>query len=366
MLISVLKERRSMEDRVSASPETVKKLVALGCKVNVEAGAGTKSSFTDDAYVQAGGNICKTARDTLKGADIVLKVRRPMTKDEGQDEFADLPEGCSLLASLDALTEKDQVKAYKAKKIKAFALEMIPRITRAQSMDILSSQTNLAGYRAVIEAAYEMPSAFPMMMTAAGTIAPVKVLVLGAGVAGLQAIATAKRLGAVVSVFDVRKAAKEQVESLGATFVEIEGDEDAETSGGYAKETSKDYQKRQAEKILETLKKSDIAITTALIPGKAAPVLITDKMVKEMKTGSVIVDMATSQGGNVEGSAADKIVTKHGVKIIGHSNLASRMSNDASALFARNILKFLELIIDDKGKLKIDKEDEIIKATLIS
>lgn len=366
MHIVVLKEQRAHEKRVAATPETVKKLITLGHEVTVETGAGIGSAIPDTSYTEAGAKIAKDLTAALKGADIVLKVQRPMSKDEDRDEMTDMPKGCTLIAMLDSLTETKQVDVYKAKNIKAFALERAPRITRAQSMDVLSSQSNLAGYRAVIEAAYENPRAFPMMMTAAGTIAPARVLILGAGVAGLQAIATAKRLGAVVSAFDVRKAAKEQVESLGASFVEVEGEENAETAGGYAKETSKEYQQRQAEKIHETLKKVDIAITTALIPGKPAPKLITEAMIKDMKHGAVIVDMATPAGGNVEGSKPDKVVQSKGVTIIGYSNLASRIAQDASALYARNVLKFLELLFDDKGALNINTEDEIIKACLIS
>ncbi len=366
MHICVLKERRAHEGRVAATPETVKKIIGMGHTVTVETKAGLESSFVDQAYVDAGAKIAKDISEALKGADVILKVQRPMNKDEAQDELTDMPNGSCLIAMLDSLIETAQIDIYKAKKIKAFALERVPRITRAQSMDVLSSQSNLAGYRAVIEASYEIPRAFPMMMTAAGTIAPVKLMVLGAGVAGLQAIATARRLGAVVSAFDVRKAAKEQVESLGASFVEVEGEEDAETAGGYAKETSKEYQQRQSDKIHETLKKVDIAITTALIPGKPAPKLITDAMIKDMKPGSVIVDMATSAGGNVSASKADKVVTMNDVKIIGYSNLASRIASDASALYARNVLRFFELISDEKGNLKIDMDDEIIKASLIS
>ncbi len=366
MQICVLKERRAHEMRVAATPETVKKLVSMGHKVTVESGAGAESSFPDSAYKDAGATIAKGPAEALKGADVVFKVQRPMSKSEDQDEMTDLPKNACLIAILDSLTETAQIDIYKSKKIKAFALERVPRITRAQSMDVLSSQSNLAGYRAVIEAAQEIPRAFPMMMTAAGTIAPVKVLILGAGVAGLQAIATAKRLGGVVSAFDVRKVAKEQVESLGASFVEVDNEEDAETSGGYAKETSKEYQKKQADKIHESLKKADVVITTALIPGKPAPQLITDAMIKDMKPGSVIVDMATSAGGNVAGSKADKVAKVHDVKIIGYSNLASRIASDASALYARNLLRFFELISDEKGNLKIDQEDEIIKACLIS
>ncbi|MBP6986121.1 MAG: Re/Si-specific NAD(P)(+) transhydrogenase subunit alpha [Alphaproteobacteria bacterium] len=366
MHICVLKERRSQETRVAASPETVKKMIAMGHTVSVETMAGSESSFMDQAYADAGATIAKDSVSALNKADIVLKVQRPIGDGSDNDEIANLPQGCCLIGILDSLTETAQIDFYKKKKIKAFAMERVPRITRAQSMDVLSSQSNLAGYRAVIEAAAEIPRAFPMMMTAAGTIAPIRVMILGAGVAGLQAIATARRLGAVVSAFDVRKAAKEQVESLGATFIEVENDEDAETQGGYAKETSKEYQKLQADKIHETLKKTDIAITTALIPGKPAPLLITDAMIKDMKAGSVIVDMATASGGNVSASKADKTVTVHDVKIIGHSNLASRIGSDASALYARNILKFLELITDEKSQLNINTEDEIVKAALIS
>lgn len=366
MHICVLKERQSQESRVAASPETVKKMIAMGHTVTVETNAGLESSFNDQAYMEAGATIAKNADEALKKADMILKVQRPMGVTGEGDEINTLPQGICLIAMLDSLADTDQIDFYKKKKIKAFAMERIPRITRAQSMDVLSSQSNLAGYRAVIEAANEIPRAFPMMMTAAGTIAPVRVMILGAGVAGLQAIATARRLGAVVSAFDVRKAVKEQVESLGATFVEVENEEDAETAGGYAKETSKEYQKRQADKIHETLKKTDVAITTALIPGKPAPQLITDAMIKDMKPGAVIVDMATAAGGNVSASKPDKTITVNGVKIIGYSNLASRIASDASALYARNILKFLELICDEKGKLKLDMEDEIVKAALIS
>lgn len=255
-----------------------------------------------------------------------------------------------------------------AKNLSTFALELIPRITRAQTMDVLSSQSNLAGYRAVIEAANAFGRAFPMMMTAAGTVPPARVLVLGAGVAGLQAIATARRLGAIVSAFDVRAAAKEQVQSLGATFVEVEGAENAETSGGYAKEVSEDFKMRQQAKIHETLKKSDIAIATALIPGKPAPVLITEAMVKDMKPGSVIVDLAVERGGNCPLSEAGKVVQKHGVTLIGHDNMPSRIAVDASALYARNVFSFLSLLInkDKKDELHINVEDEIIKGTLLT
>lgn len=366
MHICVLKERQTHETRVAASPETVKKMITMGHTVTVESNAGLASSFLDKAYSDAGATIAKDASAALKKAHMVLKVQRPMGGTAEGDEMNEIPNGVCLIGMLDSLVDTDQIDLYKKKKVQAFAMERVPRITRAQSMDVLSSQSNLAGYRAVIEAAAEIPRAFPMMMTAAGTIAPIRVMILGAGVAGLQAIATARRLGAVVSAFDVRKAAKEQVESLGATFIEVDNDEDAETVGGYAKETSKEYQKRQADKIHETLKKIDIAITTALIPGKPAPQLITDAMIKDMKPGSVIVDMATIAGGNVSASKADKVVTVNDVKIIGYSNLPSRIGSDASALYARNILKFLELISDDKGNLKIDLEDEIVKAALIS
>lgn len=368
MQLTVLKERRPYETRVSATPETVKKLIALGFQVVVEKGAGEKSHFPDKAYEEAGATVASTAKKALEKAQVVLKVSAPMTKEDGGgDEVSLLPEGALLLGILQPYTKQSLIEEYNKRKITAFALELAPRITRAQAMDVLSSQSNLAGYRAVIEAAGSFERAFPMMMTAAGTIAPARVLILGAGVAGLQAIATAKRLGAMVSVFDVRAAAKEQVQSLGGTFIEIESQETGEAAGGYAKEMSDDYKARQATKIKEVLQKSDIAITTALIPGKPAPRLLTADMIEGMKPGSVIVDLAVESGGNCEGSEIGKIVESHGVKIIGYANMPGRIPTDASAVYARNILNLLTLCVDkDSKSLKINWEDEIIQAIALT
>lgn len=368
MLIAVPKERRADEARVAASLDTVKKYVGMGFKVIVEQGAGEGASISDQSYREAGAEIGADAAATLKDADIILKVQRPMTKEEGHDEIALFKKGALLISHLAALANKPTAELYAAAGITAFALEMLPRISRAQSMDILSSQSNLAGYKAVLDAAAVYGRVFPMMMTAAGTVPPAKVLVLGAGVAGLQAIATARRLGAVVSAFDVRPAVKEQVESLGAKFVMVdeEAAKDAETSGGYAKEMSEDYQRKQAEKIAETLKKTDIAISTALIPGKPAPVLITEAMVKDMRKGSVIVDLAVEAGGNCPLSELGKVVEKHGVFLVGHANVPARLAADASQLYAKNVLNFLTLSYDkDKKDIAVNWDDEIIKGTLL-
>ncbi|RMF10070.1 MAG: Re/Si-specific NAD(P)(+) transhydrogenase subunit alpha [Alphaproteobacteria bacterium] len=369
MKLAIPKERRAHEARVAATPDTVKKLVGLGIEVVVEKDAGAAARYTDQAYQDAGAKIAATAEETYAGADIVFKVRRPLTKDEGEDEIGLIKSGAILVAMLDPYQARDAVDLYAKGNITAFAMEFMPRITRAQSMDVLSSQSNLAGYRAVLDAAYEFGRAMPMMMTAAGTVAPAKVMVLGAGVAGLQAIATARRLGAIVSATDVRLAAKEQVESLGAKFVMVDSEEarEAETAGGYAKEMSDEYKKKQAELVAKTLKQQDIAICTALIPGKKAPVLITDEMVTSMKPGSVIVDLAVEQGGNCTLSKPGEVVEVNGVKIIGHLNMPSRVATDASALYAKNLLNFLTPLVDkESGKLTIDWEDEIIKGTALT
>lgn len=369
MKIAVLKERRPDETRVAASPETVKKMVDMGLGLTVESGAGDASSFSDEAYKQAGASIAKDAKAAASGADVVLKVLRPMITGEIQDEMSALSSGQCLICSMSALNEPAFVGAMVKAGITGFALELVPRITRAQSMDILSSQANLAGYRAVLDGVAAFGRAFPMMMTAAGTIPPARVLVMGAGVAGLQAIATARRLGAVVSATDVRPAAKEQVESLGGTFVAVEDDEfkQAETAGGYAKEMSETYKAKQAALTAETIKKQDMVITTALIPGRPAPKLITEEMVKGMKPGAVIVDLAVEAGGNCELSEFGKVVTKHGVTLVGHANLPGRLAESASNLFARNVLSFLGLLVDEETKgLKIDTEDEIIAGTLVT
>jgi NAD(P) transhydrogenase subunit alpha len=368
MKIAIPKERRAQEGRVAASPDTVKRLVGMGLEVVVESGAGADAAFTDAAYQTAGATIAPDAAAAVGGADIILKVQRPIL-DSDKNELAGLKSGAVLVAMLQPLQHPEEVAAYAKAGLISFAMELIPRITRAQSMDVLSSQANLAGYRAVLDAATEFGRAFPMMMTAAGTIAPARVLVMGAGVAGLQAIATARRLGAVVSATDVRAAAKEQVESLGASFltVDLEAMKAAETAGGYAKEMGEDFQRRQREHVHEAVKKIDIVICTALIPGRKAPVLITKEMVADMRPGSVIVDLAVEQGGNCEGSKPGKVVTTgNGVKIVGHANVPSRIAVDASALYARNILNFLGLIIDKDKTLKIDTADEIIKGTLLT
>ncbi len=368
MRIAIPKERRPEEARVAASPDTVKRMVAMGLEVVVETGAGAGAAFPDAAYAALGATVAPDAASTLAGADIVLKVQRPMLAEEAS-ELVGIEPGAVLVAMLQPLQHPDEVAAYAKAGITAFAMELIPRITRAQSMDVLSSQANLAGYRAVLDAAGEFGHAFPMMMTAAGTVPPARVLVMGAGVAGLQAIATARRLGAIVSATDVRAAAKEQVESLGASFltVDLEAMKAAETTTGYAKEMSEDFQRRQREHVHEALKKIDVVICTALIPGRKAPVLITAPMVADMKPGSVIVDLAVEQGGNCEGSKLGEVVTTaNGVKLVGHANVPSRIAVDASQLYARNIWNFLALIIDKDKALKIDLTDEIIKGTLLT
>ena len=370
MKIGIPKERRPNEARVAVSPDTVKKLVALGAEVMIETGAGAGAAVPDGAYAAAGARIAVDEADSLRDADIVLKVQRPLTAAEGgPDELALLKSGAMLIGILAPYAAKEQVAAYAAQGVNAFAMEFLPRITRAQTMDVLSSQANLAGYRAVIEAATVFGRAFPMMMTAAGTVPAARVMVMGAGVAGLQAIATARRLGAVVSATDVRPAAKEQVQSLGATFVAVEDEEfkQAETAAGYAKEMSDAYKAKQAALTAETIKKQDIVITTALIPGRPAPVLVSEEMVKSMKPGSVIVDLAVEQGGNCPLSEPGKVVVKNGVTLVGLLNIPSRIAVDSSALYARNLLAFLTPLFDKETKaLKINWDDEIIKATALT
>lgn len=360
MKIAILKEIRASETRVAATAETVKKFIELGCDVAVEAGAGLKSSISDEDYADAGALIVSSAAEAAQNADIILKVARPK-----KDELAYFANGTKLFGMLSPYGHEAQLADYAKAGIDSFAMEFMPRITRAQSMDVLSSQSNLAGYKAVIDAAGAFGKAMPMMMTAAGTIAPAKVFVMGAGVAGLQAIATARRLGAVVSATDVRFAAKEQVESLGASFVVVDEEamKDAETSGGYAKEMSDDFKKRQAEFVAEHITKQDIVITTALIPGRPAPELITEGMVRAMKPGSIIIDLAVEQGGNVAPSKPGETVIVDGVKIIGHKNVPGRLATDASALYARNILNLLSPLINpDSGQLELDRDEEIVSA----
>jgi NAD(P) transhydrogenase subunit alpha len=370
MKVAITKETRPHEQRVAASPDTVKKMIGLGLEPVIETGAGLAAAFTDAAYQAAGAVIAPDAASACAEAGLVLRVQRPQLGDGGADELAFLKPGTALVAILSPLQNRADVEAYAKAGLTTFSMDLIPRITRAQSMDVLSSQSNLAGYKAVIEAAAEYGHAFPMMMTAAGTIPPARAVIMGAGVAGLQAIATARRLGAIVSAFDVRAAAKEQVESLGASFIEVDAEaaKQAETAGGYAKEMSEDYQRRQREKIHEVLKKADIVICTAQIPGKTAPILVTGAMIADMKPGSVIVDLAIESGGNAEGGTLGEIVTTaNGVKLVGHANMPSRIAADASALYAKNLFAFLGLIIDKETKgLKIDPSDEIIKGTLVT
>ncbi|MFC5388128.1 Re/Si-specific NAD(P)(+) transhydrogenase subunit alpha [Brevundimonas bullata] len=361
--IAVTRERREGETRCAVTPETVKKLIALGATVSVEAGTGVGSSIPDADYAEAGATVKPDTRAVLEGADIVLKVRGPTAQ-----ETSALKPGAIVIAMLDAYREKDTVEALKGAGVTAFAMEFVPRITRAQVMDVLSSQANLAGYRAVIEAAYAFGKGFPMMMTAAGTVAPAKVFVMGVGVAGLQAIATARRLGAVVTATDVRPATKEQVESLGAKFLAVEDEEfkNAQTAGGYAKPMSPEYQAKQAALTGEHIRKQDIVITTALIPGRAAPVLVSAEQVASMKPGSVLIDLAVEAGGNVAGAKAGEVVTTaNGVSIVGYTNLPGRIAADASALYARNLTAFVGLMLKD-GVVTLDLEDEILKAAVVT
>jgi proton-translocating NAD(P)+ transhydrogenase subunit alpha len=363
-VIAVTKERRAGETRVAAVPETVKKLIAQGFSVVVEAGAGVACAYPDADYQAAGATLAKTAKDALAKADILFKVRAPEA-----DEIAAIKPGTLVVATLNPYVDKAALAGLAKAKATAFAMEFVPRITRAQVMDVLSSQANLAGYRAVIEGAEAYGRAMPMMMTAAGTIAAAKVFIMGVGVAGLQAIATARRLGAVVTATDVRPATKEQVESLGAKFLAVEDEEfkNAQTAGGYAKEMSKEYQAKQAELVSTHIAKQDMVITTALIPGRPAPKLVSAAQVASMKPGSVIVDLAIEQGGNVEGAKLGEVaVTKNGVKILGVANLPGRIGADASALYARNLMAFAGLFLDKEGKFAPDYEDEILKASLVT
>jgi H+-translocating NAD(P) transhydrogenase subunit alpha len=370
MKVAVVKERRAFERRVAASPDTVKRMLGLRLEVVVESGAGEGACLSDAAFAAAGASIAADAATALNDADLILKVQRPLSGgEEGRDEVSQLKRGAVLIGLLQPLRHPGDIEAYARAGIRAFAIELLPRITRAQAMDALSSQANLAGYKAVLEAADEFGRAFPMMMTAAGTIKAARVLVMGAGVAGLQAIATARRLGAIVSATDVRAAAKEQVESLGASFVTVDEAalRSAETADGYAREMDEDFQRRQRAKIAEVLRRTDVVICTALIPGRKAPVLLTEAMVAELAEGSVIVDLAVDSGGNVEGSRPGEVVTTpNGVKIIGHINMPSRIAVDASQLYARNLLNFLTLLVDKDGALKIDMADEIVRATLLT
>ncbi|HPQ51100.1 MAG TPA: Re/Si-specific NAD(P)(+) transhydrogenase subunit alpha [Alphaproteobacteria bacterium] len=361
MKIAVLKETAEYEARVATTPETVKKLIAKGFEIYVVSGAGLPASYIDSEFEAAGATLSADNDKAAKDADIVLCVQSPAT-------LPKMKKDALLIGMLSPYGDTQRISAYAQAQITALSMELVPRITRAQAMDVLSSQSNLAGYKAVLDAATYYTRAFPMMMTAAGTIAPARVFVMGAGVAGLQAIATAKRLGAIVSATDVRPAAKEQVQSLGASFVMVESDEmkQAETAGGYAKEMSDDFKRKQATLVAETIVKQDIVITTALIPGRPAPVLVTEDMVKSMKAGSIIIDLAVEQGGNCTLSKPGEIVDVNGVKIIGFHNMPSRIATDASALYSRNLLNFLGILVDKDGALALDMEDDIVKATTLT
>ena len=361
MRIAVPRETDAGEPRVAATPETIKKLKALGAEVAVARGAGIAAGIPDAEFEAAGAQIADTV---TKDADIVLKVRRP-----AQNELADYKKGALVIAIMDPYGNDAALKQMASAGVSSIAMELMPRITRAQSMDVLSSQANLAGYRAVIDAAEEYGRALPMMMTAAGTVPAAKVFIMGVGVAGLQAIATARRLGAIVTATDVRPATKEQVESLGAKFLAVEDEEfkNAQTAGGYAKEMSKEYQAKQAALTAEHVKKQDIVITTALIPGRPAPKLVSAEMVKSMKPGSVLVDLAVERGGNVEGAKAGEVVNADGVKIVGYTNVAGRVAQSASSLYARNLFNFIETLVDKANKaLAVNWDDELVKATALT
>src|SRR5476651_148148 len=361
MLIAIARESEANEPRVAATPETVKKLKALGAEVSVARGAGLASGILDADFEAAGATI---GDNVTKDADVVLKVRRPSAAD-----LAGYKKGALVIAIMDPYGNEAALKQMADAGIVAFAMELMPRITRAQSMDVLSSQANLAGYRAVIDAAGEYGRAMPMMMTAAGTVPAARVFIMGVGVAGLQAIATARRLGAVVTATDVRPATKEQVESLGAKFLAVEDEEfkNAQTAGGYAKEMSKEYQAKQAALVAEHIKKQDVVITTALIPGRPAPKLISAVMVASMRPGSVIIDLAVERGGNVEGAKPGEVAKVGPVKIVGHLNVAGRLAASASALYAKNLYTFVETLIDKKTKaLAINWDDDIVKGTALT
>ncbi|MEP1934094.1 MAG: Re/Si-specific NAD(P)(+) transhydrogenase subunit alpha [Roseibium sp.] len=364
MKIAVPRESDAVETRVSATPDTIKKLIGFGATVVVQKDAGKLSRIPDQDYKDAGAKIAADFDATVADADVVLKVRRPSAA-----ELKPMKAGALVLAAMDPFGNEKDVTAMAKAGITAFAMEFMPRITRAQVMDVLSSQANLAGYQSVIEASAEYDRAMPMMMTAAGTVPAARVFVMGAGVAGLQAVATARRLGAVVTATDVRPASKEQVESLGAKFVAVEDEEfkQAETAGGYAKQMSEEYQKKQAELVASHIAKQDIVITTALIPGRPAPKLVSKAMLEAMKPGSVVVDLAVERGGNVEGAKPGKVATVAGVKVVGHLNMAGRIGASASTLYAKNLLSFLETMIDKEAKaLKPDYEDELVQATVLT
>mgnify|MGYP005846814545 CR=1 FL=1 len=365
MKIVVLKEQAKDEARVAITPDTVKRFLNDGHEVRVQKGAGEAAGYSDAAYKKAGATVQGGIKGNLKRAELLLTVQAPTAS-----RIKSMPDGLTVLGLMGSQDSKAAVKALAKKKATVIAMELVPRISRAQSMDVLSSQSNLAGYRAVIDGAHAFNQAFPMMMTAAGTVAPAKVFVMGTGVAGLQAIATAKRLGAVVSATDIRPAAREQVNSLGASFVMVETEEtkQAETEGGYAKEMSDDYKKKQAELIADTIQKQDIVITTALIPGRPAPELVSEKMIKSMKPGSVLVDLAAANGGNCPLTEKDKVIEKHGVTLIGYTNLPARVAKDSSQMYARNLYNFISTLMKPKNEKKknplfdFNWDDEIVTA----
>jgi len=365
MKIAVISESAALETRVAATPETIKKLIGLGASVSIEAGAGRHSGIPDADFAAAGATIAGSAKDALADATVILKVRRPT-----EGELGLMPKGALVLAIMDPYDSAEALQSMAKAGLSAFSMELMPRITRAQVMDVLSSQANLAGYRAVIDASSAYGRGMPMMMTAAGTVPAAKVFVMGAGVAGLQAIATARRLGAIVTATDVRPAAKEQVASLGAKFIAVEDEEfkQAETAAGYAKPMSAEYQAKQAALVAAHIAKQDIVITTALIPGRPAPKLVSEDMVKSMRAGSVVVDLAVERGGNVALSkAGETVVTENGVSILGPLNLPGRIAASASALYAKNLFSFFETMVDKKEKtLAINWDDELVKATLLT
>ncbi|MBM6594958.1 Re/Si-specific NAD(P)(+) transhydrogenase subunit alpha [Microvirga pudoricolor] len=364
MQVAVLSEDTGVETRVAATPETVKKYKALGANVAVQSGAGTTAGIPDAEFEAAGATIAPNATEAARNADIVLKVRRPAA-----GELQDLKPGALVIAIMDPYGQTEALQALADAKVSAFSMELMPRITRAQVMDVLSSQANLAGYRAVIDGSTEYGRAMPMMMTAAGTVPAARVFVMGAGVAGLQAIATARRLGAVVTATDVRPAAKEQVESLGAKFIAVEDEEfkQAETAGGYAKEMSAEYRAKQAALVASHIAKQDIVITTALIPGRPAPKLVTRAMVESMKPGSVLVDLAVERGGNVELAEPGRVVDHNGVKIVGYLNVPGRLAATASSLYAKNLYAFVETLIDkDTKTIAVKWDDELVRATCLT
>ena len=369
MKIAIVKETAKLEKRVAATPDIVKKYIDLGFEVGFEKNAGVNSYYSDESYISAGAKVYNNIEDLISESDIILKVNNVYNGGEGADNIKLYKKNKIIIGFLKPLQNIEQIKDLVKNNINAFSVELIPRISRAQSMDALSSQSNLAGYKSVINAVNEFSRAIPMMMTAAGTIAPAKVLVLGAGVAGLQAIATAKRLGGIVSAFDVRTAVKEQVESLGAKFIEVSLKEDRqgnnETESGYAREMSDEYKTKQKELLENHIKNQDIVITTALIPGKKAPELISKEMVKSMKTGSIIMDLAAEAGGNCSFTKANETIIEEGIKIIGPTDLPSQIPQDASNLYAKNLLNFIKLMVKEK-ELNIDWDDEIIKKSCVS